>query len=152
MIKVGANGRYDEAAPVALGTGAEGADWVPRFVAALLALALLALAAWWIVGRPIAASQQAAQAKVDAKLGTAAGAAAVQAIPQITEAQRQRVEVDVRVQKGTIDVRQAEGAGNDARAVSDAVLRALRVLDGPPDTDGAEQPVLENHQGERVAR
>lgn len=91
--------------------------WVVRIGAALAALAIVALAAWWIIGRPITAATQAAQAKVDAKLGQATGQAAVDAIPAITEAQRQRVAIDVQVQKGVIDVRQAPGAATDSRQV-----------------------------------
>ncbi len=123
--------------------------WVVRIGAALAALAIVALAAWWIIGRPITAATQAAQAKVDAKLGQATGQAAVDAIPAITEAQRQRVAIDVQVQKGVIDVRQAPGAGTDARAVSDATLRALCLLERAPDAESATGAVLVDPHCER---
>lgn len=117
----------------------------------LAVLAIVLAALWWVVLRPIEAQREAGQAKVDAKLGKAAGDVAISAIPQIREAERQKLEIDVKVQKGIIDVRQAPGAGVEARGVSDALLRNLCLLDRKAEPERTEQPVHVDPACERIA-
>jgi len=98
-------------------------------IVAIVAIGIVGFAMWWLFLRPIEAQRAAAQAKVDAQLGTATGAAATHAIPIITDAGRQKVEVDVKVSKGTADVRAAPDAGVEVRGVSDALRRNLCLYD-----------------------
>ncbi len=125
--------------------------WAMYAITALVALGLVWVAVDWLIMRPIRANGQAAQSKVDATLGTATGKIATDAIPQINEAARQKVEVEVRVQKGQIDVRSQADAGASLNGVSDAVLRSVCLLDRAPVADGAEQPVHVDPACERVA-
>lgn len=96
------------------------------YVAIVLAGLLLAGLVWWAVFiRPAMLAADAAQGKVDGKLGTAAASIAAEAIPQINDANRQKVDVDIHVQKDQADVRSAPDAGTEIRGVSDAVLRSV---------------------------
>lgn len=113
---------------------------------ALVAIGVVAFALWWFFLRPVEARRAAAQAKVDAKLGQATGDVATQAIPVINDAGRQKVEVDVKVQKGTADVRAAPDAGIEVRGVSDALRRNL-CLYGAYAADPACKPVHEDTPG-----
>lgn len=146
LIKVG---RGAETAASALKLG----RWTMYAITALVALGLIWVAVDWLIMRPIRANSQAAQSKVDATLGTATGKIATDAIPQINEAARQKVEVDIRIQKGQIDVRSQADAGASLTGVSDAVLRSVCLLDvqRAPGADGTKQPVRVDPACERVA-
>jgi len=119
------------------------ARWGWRAAIAALLLAGFGFGFWWLFLRPIEQRTQAEQAKVTATLATAAGNAAAKVIPQIQEATRQKVVVDVQVQKGTIDVRQASDAGTAVAGVSAAVVRGNCMLPSLYLTDGACEPVHE---------
>jgi len=127
--------------------------WTINAINAIVALGLIWVAVDWLIMRPIRADSQAAQSKVDGTLGTATGKIATDAIPQINDAARQKVEVEVRVQKGQIDVRSQADAGASLTGVSDAVLRSVCLLDvqRAPGADGTEQPVHVDPACERVA-
>ena len=96
--------------------------WIAGCVLAALAIAF---AVWWVFIHPGEMAANVGQANVDAGLGKATGTIATEAIPQINEANRQKVEVDVRVQKGMIDVRSAPDAAVKVGGVSDALRRNL---------------------------
>jgi hypothetical protein len=98
-----------------------------QIVLALIAAGAVAFIIWWMFVHPRELKQQLGQAKVDGALGAATGNITAAAIPQINDATRQKVEVDVQVQKGQIDVRAAPDAGTNIRGVSDGVLRNLCV-------------------------
>ncbi|MDA1813290.1 hypothetical protein PDK10_27055, partial [Bacillus cereus] len=83
------------------------ANWVFRVIFALAVAGAIGAAFWWVAIRPGQMAAKVGQAKVDASLGQATGDIATAAIPQLNDATRQKVEVDVQVQKGQIDVRQA---------------------------------------------
>ena len=129
----------------------KGARWGVYAIGGFIALCGLLAAIWWVVIRPVTSEQKAAQAGVNAKLGTATGQIAVDAIPQINEATRQKVEVQVRVQKGIIDVRQQPDASTSIAGVSDAVLRAVCLPDDAPDAHRTEQPVHVDPACQRLA-
>ncbi|MFM9829720.1 MAG: hypothetical protein ACKVOB_13425 [Sphingomonas sp.] len=120
-------------------------------ITVVVGLGLIWVAVDWLIMRPIRANSQAAQSKVDATLGAATGKIATDAIPQINEANRQKVEVDVLIQKGQIDVRSQADAGASLNGVSDAVLRSVCLLDRAPGADGTEQPVHVDPACERFA-
>jgi len=103
------------------------AKWIGYAILGLIATAVAGFLIWWFFLHPRQLAQQAGQARVDAKLGTATGTIATEAIPQINAATRQKVDVDISVQKGQIDVRAAPDAGTSIRGVSDGVLRNLCV-------------------------
>jgi hypothetical protein len=128
-----------------------GARLIAWAVVALVAIAVIAFALWWLLLRPIEAQRAAAQAKVDGQLGKATGDVAVRALPVINDAARQRVEVDVKVQKGTADVRSAPDAGVEVRGVSDA-LRHNLCLYGAYATDPDCKPMHEDPAGVGAAR
>ncbi len=103
--------------------------WLAYLIAGLIAAALVALLWWWFFVRPAHQAQQAAQSKVDATMGNAAADIATKAIPTINDATRQKVEVDVQVQKGQIDVRAAPDARVQVSGVSAAVRRNACMLE-----------------------
>lgn len=117
----------DEAATIVADVvpAARGAKWIAYAILAVIAAIVAGSLIWWFFIHPRQLVQQAGQAKVDAKLGTATGTIATEAIPQINDATRQKVDVDISVQKGQIDVRAAPDAGTNIRGVSDGVLRDL---------------------------
>jgi hypothetical protein len=119
----------DEAATIVADVvpAARGAKWIAYAILGLVAALAIGFLIWWFFIHPRQLAQQAGQAKVDAKLGTATGNIATEAIPQINDATRQKVDVDISVQKGQIDVRAAPDAGTNIRGVSDGVLRNLCV-------------------------
>ncbi|MDH7973676.1 hypothetical protein QH494_15905 [Sphingomonas sp. AR_OL41] len=126
-MKIGAAlGVAEQAVEVAV-PAARGAKVAVYAIGGLIVAILLAFAFWWFFIHPGQLRQAAAQGKVDGKLGTAAATITTEAIPQINDATRQKVEVDVQVQKGQIDVRAAPDAGTNIRGVSDGVLRNLCV-------------------------
>lgn len=106
---------------------ARGARWIGYAILASVATLAAGLLIWWFFIHPRQLARQAGQAKVDATLGTATGNITTGAIPQINDAARQKVAVDISVQKGQIDVRAAPDAGTTIRGVSDGVLRNLCV-------------------------
>ena len=122
-----------------------------RIIAAIVVVALVAFAGWWIFVRPVTAHREAAQAKTDAKLDRTTADIATQAIPIVNDAARQRVEVDVHVSKGTADVRAAPDASVEVRGVSDALRRNL-CLSGAYAADPACQPVRQDPAGVGTAR
>lgn len=125
---------------------ARGARWIGYAIAIAVAALLIGLIFWWFFIHPQQLARDAGQAKVDASLGTAAGAIATKAIPQINDATRQKVEVDVRIQKDQADVRAAPDADTEIRGVSDAVRRADCMYDFVA-RDPACQPVHEDPAG-----
>lgn len=106
---------------------ARGAKWLGNAILGAVAALAAGFLLWWFFIHPRQLAAQAGQARVDAKLGTASGNIATAAIPQINDAARQKVAVDISVQKGQIDVRAAPDAGTTIRGVSDGVLRNLCV-------------------------
>lgn len=126
------------------------ARWIAYAIAIGIAALLLGLLFWWIFIHPRQLAHDAAQGKVDATLGTAAATIATEAIPQINDATRQKVEVDVRVQKDQADVRAAPDAGVEIRGVSDAVRRADCMYDDVA-RDPACQSLHEDPAGLRPA-
>jgi 4-amino-4-deoxy-L-arabinose transferase-like glycosyltransferase len=119
------------------------ANWVFRVIFALAVAGAIG-AAFWCPGQMAA---KVGQAKVDASLGQATGDIATAAIPQINDATRQKVEVDVQVQKGQIDVRQAPDAGVAVHGVADALRRNLCLYDDLYRADPGCQPVHEDPDG-----
>lgn len=130
---------------------ARSARWIAYAIAIGVGALLLGLVFWWFFIHPQQLAREAGQAKVDATLGTAAGDIATRAIPQINEATRQKVEVDVRIQKDQADVRKAPDAGVEIRGVSDAVRRANCLYDLNA-ADPACQSVHEDPAGIGPAR
>ncbi|MES1997487.1 MAG: hypothetical protein V4522_08265 [Pseudomonadota bacterium] len=123
------------------------ANWVFRVIFALAVAGAIGAAFWWVAIRPGQMAAKVGQAKVDASLGQATGDIATAAIPQINDATRQKVEVDVQVQKGQIDVRQAPDAGVAVHGVADALRRNLCLYDDLYRADPGCQPVHEDPDG-----
>jgi hypothetical protein len=123
------------------------ARWGLYVAGFLLTIGAVVLVVWWLVLRPIEVTRQAEQAKVDGKLGTAAGQVATQAIPAINEATRQKVQIDLSVQKGTIDVRQATDAATSVAGVSAAVVHGNCMLPSLYRADDACKSVPEDRDG-----
>jgi hypothetical protein len=123
------------------------ANWVFRVIFALAVAGAIGAAFWWVAIRPGQMAAKVGQAKVDASLGQATGDIATAAIPQINDATRQKVEVDVQVQKGQIDVRQAPDAGVAVHGVADALRRNLCLYDDLYRADPGCQPVHEDPAG-----
>jgi hypothetical protein len=123
-IITGAEGALEVAVP-----GLRSAKVAIYAIGGLIVAGLLGFAFWWFFIHPRQLAQQAGQAKVDARLGTAKGDIATRAIPQINDAARQKVEVDVQVSKGTIDVRTASDAHVGVGGVSDAARRNICLYD-----------------------
>jgi hypothetical protein len=113
---------------------------------ALILAGLLAFIIWWVFIHPGQQRQAVAQAQANGKLATSSADITAAAIPQINDATRQKVEVDVQVQKGQIDVRTAPDAGTNIRGVSDGVLRNLCVQRAYA-TDPACLPLHEDPAG-----
>lgn len=128
------------------------ARWIAYGVGALVVVALIAGGFWWAFLRPIEDRTKAEQAKVDATTGTAAAAIAAATIPQLQEATRQKVDVDVHVQRGTIDVRQAPDAGTAVAGVSAAVIRGNCMLPTLYHADSACQSLPADPDGLGPAR
>lgn len=123
------------------------ANWVFRVIFGLAIAGAIGAAFWWIVIRPGEMAVKVGQSRVDASLGQATGDIATGAIPQINDATRQKVEVDVQVQKGQIDVRQAPDAGVAVHGVADALRRNLCLYDDLYRADPGCQPVHEDPAG-----
>ena len=123
------------------------ASWVFRVIFGVVVAVAIGAAFWWILIRPGQMAAKVGQAKVDASLGQATGDIATGAIPQINDAARQKVEVDVQVQKGQIDVRQAPDAGVAVHGVADALRRNLCLYDDLYRADPGCQPVHEDPAG-----
>jgi hypothetical protein len=123
------------------------ARWVFRVIFGVAVAVAIGAAFWWILIRPGQMAVKVAQSKVDASLAQASGDIATGAIPQINDATRQKVEVDVQVQKGQIDVRSAPDAGVAVGGVSAALRRNLCLYDDLYRADPACQPVHEDPAG-----
>ncbi len=128
------------------------ASWVFRVIIAVAVVVAIGGAFWWVFVRPAHLQQSAAQSKVEATMGNAPGDIATKALPVVNEAARQRVEVDVQVQKGTIDVRSQPDAATGIAGVSAAVLRGNCVHDDLYGADSACEPVHEDSAGLGPAR
>lgn len=116
-------------------------------IAGLIALGLAWALFWWLFLRPIEDRTRAEQGKVDSKLANATGDIAAKSIPIITETERRRVEIDVAVQKGTINVRQAADAAAPIAGVSDAVRRGNCLLPALYHADSACVAVRADREG-----
>lgn len=123
------------------------ANWIFRVIFALAVAGAIGAAFWWIVIRPGQMAAKVGQSRVDASLGQATGDIATGAIPQINDAARQKVEVDVQIEKGQIDVRQAPDAGVAVHGVADALRRHLCLYDDLYRADPSCQPVHEDPAG-----
>lgn len=123
------------------------ARWAIVAIVAVLGAAALCVAFWWMFIRPGQMAVQVDQSKVDASLGQAVGTITTGAIPQINDAARQKVEVDIQVQKGQIDVRQAPDAGVAVHGVSDALRRNLCLYYDLYRADPDCQPVHQDSVG-----
>lgn len=126
--------------------------WVFRVIFGLAIAVAIGFACWWVFVRPAHLQQAAAQSKVDATMGNATADIATKALPVVNDATRQRVEVDVQVQKGTIDVRSQADAGTGIAGVSAAVLRANCLHDDLYGAERACEPVHEDPPGLGAAR
>jgi len=136
----------EQAAETAL-PALRGARWVLIGAAVLIALVGAGAAFWALFLRPIEDRTRVEQGKVDTRLSGAAADIATKAIPVITETERRRVEIDVAVQRGTIDVHQAADAATPIAGVSDAVRRGNCMLPALYHADGACAAVRADRQG-----
>jgi hypothetical protein len=124
-----------------------GVRWAVLALAALLIVLAIGVGFWWFFLRPAEMAVKVDQAKTDATLGRAAGDIATGAIPQINDAARQKVEVDVQLQKGQIDVRSAPDAGVAVGGVAAALRRNLCLYDDLYRADPGCQPLHEDPAG-----
>lgn len=110
-------------------------------ILAAIAIAVVGFAVWWIFIHPGQQAAKIGQAKVDATMATKATDLALDGQTRAQAGEAQKVTVDVRVQKGQIDVRQAPDAGTQIGGVSDRV-RAYTCMWGEAAADPACVAVL----------
>ena len=98
-------------------------------IAAIIAVAVLGFAAWWIFVRPRAAQVQAAASRVEAATATGTAGAAKDAVKIVTQHDREVERIHTITERGSDAVRQAADAGTPVPAVAAAMRGSLCVFD-----------------------
>ncbi|WP_375393078.1 hypothetical protein [uncultured Sphingomonas sp.] len=119
MSALSAAGRVVETAV----PGLRGAKLAVHAILAALALALVAFAGWWLIGRPRAAHVAAATARVQAATATATSGAAQDALKLRIQVDQQHVAIDRITEGNAHAIQSAPGA---AMALDPALDRAGR--------------------------